>query len=56
MPERVTGGELSQEQLKKVEEFIEEEEGRFNRYGGWLAIAVGAIVLQVIRGRVAAPA
>jgi hypothetical protein len=99
MPEVATGGELSEEQLKKVEEFIEEE-GRFNRYGGWLAklltavavassafhlyaaysivrtdwlreihvgivlflsymllgaaIAVGAIVLQVIRGRVAA--
>jgi hypothetical protein len=30
-------GELSQEQLRKVEEFIEEEEGRFNRSKGWLA-------------------
>ncbi|HUQ29694.1 MAG TPA: TRAP transporter fused permease subunit [Usitatibacter sp.] len=30
-------GELSQEQLRKVEQFIEEEEGSFNRYKGWLA-------------------
>jgi TRAP transporter 4TM/12TM fusion protein len=29
--------ELSQEQLRKVEEFIEEEEGSFNRYRGRLA-------------------
>ena len=32
MPEVITGAELSQEQRKKVAEFIEEEEGRFNRY------------------------
>src|ERR1700716_2193988 len=37
MPEPVVAAELSEEQLKKVEEFIEEEEGRFNRYRGWLA-------------------
>ncbi len=35
--EPVAAGELSQEQLKRVEEFIEEEEGSFNRYQGWLA-------------------
>src|SRR6185369_6886864 len=32
-----TTGELSQEQLKKVEEYLEEEEGSLNRYRGWLA-------------------
>jgi TRAP transporter 4TM/12TM fusion protein len=37
MPEPLTSGELSEDQLKKVEEFIEEEEGSFNRYHGWLA-------------------
>src|SRR3954447_17932545 len=37
MAEPVVAAELSQEQLKKVEEFIEEEEGSFNRYKGWLA-------------------
>jgi TRAP transporter 4TM/12TM fusion protein len=45
MPERATGAELSEEQLKKVEEFIEEEEGRFNRYGGWLATLLTAVAV-----------
>ncbi|HEX7404265.1 MAG TPA: hypothetical protein VF287_09625, partial [Usitatibacter sp.] len=45
MPELATGGELSEEQLKKVEEFIEEEEGRFNRYGGWLAGLLTAVAV-----------
>ena len=45
MPELATGGELSDEQLKKVEEFIEEEEGRFNRYGGWLAMLLTAVAV-----------
>ena len=45
MPELATGGELSEEQLKKVEEFIEEEEGRFNRYGGWLAALLTAVAV-----------
>ena len=44
MPELVKG-ELSQEQLEKVEEFIEEEEGRFNRYGGWLAAFLTAVAV-----------
>ena len=29
---------LSEEQLRRVEEFVEEEEGAFNRYKGWLAV------------------
>src|SRR3982751_4989103 len=37
MPEYVTPAELSEDQQRKVEEFIEEEEGSFNRYKGWLA-------------------
>ncbi|HEX7466064.1 MAG TPA: TRAP transporter fused permease subunit [Usitatibacter sp.] len=45
MPELATGGELSEAQLKKVEEFIEEEEGRFNRYGGWLATLLTAVAV-----------
>src|SRR5229473_534767 len=45
MPEPATGGELSEEQLQKVEEFIEEEEGRFNRYGGWLAMLLTAVAV-----------
>src|SRR5450631_4211337 len=45
MPELATGGELSEEQLKKVEEFIEEEEGRFNRHGGWLAKFLTAVAV-----------
>jgi TRAP transporter 4TM/12TM fusion protein len=44
-PEPVAAGELSQEQLKKVEEFIEEEEGRFNRYRGWLATFLVAVAV-----------
>ncbi len=39
-------GGLSQEQLRKAEEFIEEEEGHLNRYRGWLAaFLTGAAVL-----------
>jgi TRAP transporter 4TM/12TM fusion protein len=45
MPEPLTGGELSQEQLRKVEEFIEEEEGSFSRYRGWLASFLVAVAV-----------
>src|ERR1700682_4875213 len=45
MAEPLTGGELSEEQLKKVEEFIEEEEGSFNRYKGWLATFLVAVAV-----------
>ena len=38
-------GELSDEQLRKAEEFIEEEEGRFNRYKGWLATFLTAVAV-----------
>ena len=41
----VPAGELSQEQLRKVEEFIEEEEGSFNRYKGWLAPFLVAVAV-----------
>src|SRR4051812_1144397 len=41
----VAGGELSQEQLEKVEQFIEEEEGSFNRYKGWLATFLVAVAV-----------
>jgi TRAP transporter 4TM/12TM fusion protein len=44
MSEAVTG-ELSGEQLKKVEEFIEEEEGHFNHYKGWLATFLVAVAV-----------
>src|SRR5258708_5465023 len=45
MAEPVSGQELSEEQLKKVEEFIEEEEGSFNRYRGWLATFLVAVAV-----------
>src|SRR3954471_16496824 len=45
MAEPVVAAELSQEQLKKVEEFIEEEEGSFNRYKGWLAAFLVAVAV-----------
>jgi TRAP transporter 4TM/12TM fusion protein len=38
-------GELSEEQLRKVEEFIEEEEGSFNRYRGWLRAFLAAVAI-----------
>jgi TRAP transporter 4TM/12TM fusion protein len=44
MSEAVTG-ELSGERLKKVEEFIEEEEGHFNHYKGWLATFLVAVAV-----------
>jgi TRAP transporter 4TM/12TM fusion protein len=45
MPEPLSAAELSDEQLKKVEEFIEEEEGSFNRYRGWLATFLVAVAV-----------
>ena len=45
MAEPLSGAELSQEQLEKVEEFIEEEEGSFNRYRGWLATFLAAVAV-----------
>ena len=38
-------GELSEDQRHKVEEFIEEEEGSFNRYKGWLAAGLTALAV-----------
>ena len=38
-------GELSPEQLRKVEEYIEEEEGSLNRYRGWLAVFLTAVAV-----------
>src|SRR3954462_8575432 len=43
MPEYVKPAELSEDQQRKVEEFIEEEEGSFNRYKGWLATFLVAV-------------
>ena len=40
-----TTGELSQEQLRKVEEYLEEEEGSLNRYRGWLATFLTAVAV-----------
>ncbi len=40
-----TLAELSEEQRHKVEEFIEEEEGSFNRYKGWLAAFLTALAV-----------
>jgi TRAP transporter 4TM/12TM fusion protein len=45
MSEAVIAGDLSKEQLAKVEEFIEEEEGSFNRYQGWLATFLVAVAV-----------
>src|SRR5258706_13572121 len=46
MPEaEKTAGELSEEQLKKVEEYIEEEEGSLNRYRGGLAVFLTAVAV-----------
>jgi TRAP transporter 4TM/12TM fusion protein len=43
--ELIPGAELTEEQRKKVEEFIEEEAGRFNRYRGWLAVFLTAVAV-----------
>src|SRR5947209_17074653 len=45
MPEYVAPAELSEDQQRKVEEFIEEEEGSFNRYKGWLAHLLVAVAV-----------
>ena len=45
MPEYVKPAELSEDQQRKVEEFIEEEEGSFNRYKGWLATFLVAVAV-----------
>src|SRR6188474_2754960 len=37
-PHENTAGALSEEQQRKVEEYLEEEEGSLNRYRGWLAV------------------
>jgi TRAP transporter 4TM/12TM fusion protein len=44
-PREKTAAELSEEQLRKVEEFIEEEEGSLNRYRGWLAVFLTAVAV-----------
>jgi TRAP transporter 4TM/12TM fusion protein len=36
---------LSEEQKKRLEEFIEEEEGALNRYVGWLAVVMTALAV-----------
>ena len=41
---------VSEEALKKAEEFIEEEEGASNRFGGWLgkALTAAAIIMSLV--------
>ena len=39
--------ELTQDQRARLEEFIEEEEGSLNRYGGWLAMFLTAVAVGV---------
>jgi len=41
-PHENTAGALSEEQQRKVEEYLEEEEGSLNRYRGWLAVFLTA--------------
>src|SRR4051812_9232407 len=36
---------LTEEQKKRLEEFIEEEEGALNRYKGWLAVVMTALAI-----------
>jgi TRAP transporter 4TM/12TM fusion protein len=43
--QELAAGELSDEQLRKAAEFIEEEEGRFSRYKGWLATFLTAVAV-----------
>ena len=43
MSEVVKPAELTEDQQRKVEEFIAEEEGSFNRYHGWLATFLVAV-------------
>jgi TRAP transporter 4TM/12TM fusion protein len=45
MAEPLIAAELTREQQQKVEQFIEEEEGSFNRYRGWLAMFLTAVAV-----------
>ena len=45
LPQEVAGGELTEDQHRKVEEYVEEEEGGLNRYGGWLAVFLTAVAV-----------
>ena len=37
--------DLTEEQQRRLEEFVEEEEGAFNRYKGWLAVFLTAVAV-----------
>ncbi len=39
--------ELTEEQKRRLEEFIEEEEGALNRYRGWLAVVMTALAVMM---------
>jgi TRAP transporter 4TM/12TM fusion protein len=41
----ISAAELSEEQRARLEHFIEEEEGSFNRYRGWLATFLTAVAV-----------
>ena len=43
--ENAPAAALSEEQRARLEQFIEEEEGAFNRYKGWLAIFLTALAV-----------
>ncbi|QJR16611.1 TRAP transporter permease [Usitatibacter palustris] len=43
--EKLPAGELTEEQRRQVEEYIEAEEGAANRYRGWLAIFLTAVAV-----------
>src|SRR6266545_502105 len=38
---------LTEEQKKRLEEYIEEEEGALNRYKGWLAVALTLLAITM---------
>src|SRR5947209_2904269 len=46
-PRLTAQGAISDEALRKAEEFVEQEEGAANRLGGWAGIAVTAIAVAM---------
>ena len=41
----IPAAELTEDQRRKVEEFVEEEEGAVSRYRGWLAVFLTAVAV-----------
>ena len=44
-PQPTSSAELSEEQRERLEHFVEEEEGAFNDYKGWLAVFLTAVAV-----------